>query len=106
MTQPTFSDGPPVPLMVEGHVDAPMLRRLFADLDAFATVLSVREKGGLPDYSNVYAPTIDVALARLLSGQIRALQVRYQFAANEWTDTMFCEAGGFRVVRCRHDPEK
>jgi hypothetical protein len=104
MTQPTFTDGPPVPLLVEGHIDAATLQQLFADLASSATVTGVREKGGPTEYSPGADPTPNAALARLLSGAARTVQVRYRFAGDEWTDTIFRAPGGFRVVRCRHAP--
>jgi hypothetical protein len=104
VTQPTFADGPPVPLMVEGLIDADTLRRLFQDLSVAAKIISLREKGGPVDYAsdNEYTPAD--ALQRLLSGASRAIQVRYQFGDAEWTDTVLTTGVGYRVVRCRHEP--
>ncbi|HUR53311.1 MAG TPA: hypothetical protein VMZ71_04235 [Gemmataceae bacterium] len=105
MTQPTFPDGPPVPLMVDGVIDAATLRQLFADLAASATVLGVREKSGPTAYTGADEQTTQTALARLLSGSARAAQVRYRFDNHEWTDTILSVQNGFRVVRCRHESE-
>lgn len=104
MPQPTFTEGPPVPLMVEGLIDAATLRQLFADLAAHASVSDVREKGGPTAYTLADQQPSEVALERLLSGAARAVQVRYRFADYEWTDTVLGLPTGFRVVRCRHDP--
>ena len=103
MTQPRFADGPPIPLMVEGTIDANTLRRLFADYSAGAVILGVREKGSSTAYTSAEESLPEVALDRLLSGTARAVQVRYRFADHEWTDTILGLRGGFRVVRCRHD---
>lgn len=102
MTQPTFADGPPVPLMVEGVLDPAGLRQLFADLATAATVTGVQEKGGPAEYASGDVMPPAVALNRLLSGAARAVQVRYQFDGHEWTDTVMALPAGFRVVRCRH----
>src|SRR5262245_2096076 len=104
MTQPTFPDGPPVPLLVEGMIDAETLRRLFLDLSAAARIICIREKGGPTAYATAPEPTPADALRRLLSGATRAAQVRYLFAEEEWTDTILAAAPGYRVVRCRHEP--
>ncbi|QDU19809.1 hypothetical protein [Urbifossiella limnaea] len=104
MTQPTFPDGPPVPLLVEGVIDADTLRRLFLDLSVAARIISLREKGGPADYASANEPTLVEALQRLLSGASRATQVQYLFAEVEWTDTVLATAAGYRVVRCRHEP--
>lgn len=103
MTQPTFADGPPVPLMVEGVIDAATLRQLFADIQAAGTVLGVREKGGPTEYAGGEAMPPAVALERLLAGAARAIQLRYLFDGHEWSDTILALPAGFRVVRCRHD---
>jgi len=103
MSQPTFADGPPVPLMVEGLIEAGTLRQLFAELSAAATILGVREKGGPTEYAGGEAMPPAVALERLLTGTARATQIRYQFDGYEWTDTVLLVGGGYRVVRCRHE---
>lgn len=103
MTQPTFEDGPPVPLMVEGLIDPPTLTQLFADIQTAGTVLGVREKGGPAEYAAGDGMPHAVALERLLAGTARAVQLRYQFDGHEWTDTILATAAGFRVVRCRHE---
>ena len=105
MTQPTFADGPPVPLMVEGLIDTATLTRLFADIQTAGTVLGVREKGGPAAYAGGDGMPPAVALERLLSGAARAIQLRYQFDGHEWTDTVLATASSYRVVRCRHDAE-
>lgn len=103
MTQPTFSEGPPVPPLVEGQIDSATLSRLFADIQTAGTVIGVREKSGPAEYANGEMMPSNVALQRLLSGDARAVQVRYQFDGHEWTDTILASASGFRVVRCRHE---
>ena len=105
MSQPQFDDGPPVPLLVEGTIDADTIRRLFADLSVAATIVGISEKGGPTEYTSVDEPPPEVALERLLSGTARSVQVRYHFANHEWTDTILALPDGFRVVRCRHDSE-
>jgi hypothetical protein len=103
MSQPTFDDGPQVPLMVDGLIDAATLRQLFADLAASATILGVREKNDARAYTTAPALTADEARDRLLGGTARAVQVRYRYDGFEWTDTILAASSGFRVVRCRHD---
>jgi hypothetical protein len=103
MTQPTFADGPPVPLLVDGVIDATTLRQLFTDLTTSAIVLGLREKGGPTEYTSGDEPIPEMALSRLLTGSVRAIQVRYRFADHEWTDTILHTPNGFRVVRCRHE---
>lgn len=103
MSEPRLEDGPPVPLMVEGIIDADTLRQLFTDLSLSARILKIREKGGASAYTMDEEPPPEIALDRLLSGATRAVQVHYQFAGFEWADTMLRLPSGFRVVRCRYD---
>jgi hypothetical protein len=103
MTQPTFEDGPPVPMMVDGVMDEPMLRQLFKDLASAATVLSVREKRGPTVGQSPEALSLETVESQLLAGTMRAVQIRYRYSDFEWTDTILSGPGGFRVVRCRHD---
>ncbi len=103
MSQPTLPDGPPVPMMVEGLLDPPTLSALFADLQAATTGVSVREKGDPKGYAGTDELPLSVALARLLTGVSRAVQVRYRYDGHDWTDTVVALPTGFRVVRCRHD---
>jgi len=103
MTQPTFADGPPVPLMVEGTLDSTGVRQLFAELSSATAVVGVRMKDSPTRYTNVEEPTLDEAVERLLSGGTRAVQVRYYFAQQEWSDTIMGVNGRFRVVRCRQE---
>ena len=104
MTQPQFADGPPVPLMAEGFLDATALNQLVAGLRARATVLGVREKAAAAAYARTEEPSLDSAIVRLKAGETRAVQVRYRYDGHEWTDTVFTILTGFRVVRCRHEP--
>lgn len=101
--RPTFADGPPVPLLVEGVLDAATLRQLFADLAAAASQLTVREKGDARTYSGVADVTLAAAFDRLDRGETRAVQIRYHFDGHEWTDTVISLPTGFRVIRCQHD---
>lgn len=104
MTQPQFADGPPVPLMTDGTLDAAGLNRLVSDLRAHATILSVREKAAPGAYAANAEQPLEPAFARLSIGVTRAVQVRYRYDGHEWTDTVFVLSAGFRVVRCRHEP--
>jgi hypothetical protein len=103
MTQPPFADGPPVPLLTEGTIDAATLRQLGADLEACAQVLSVRAKAGPVALAAPDELPLDRALEDLLTGTTRAVQVRYWYDGHEWTDTVVALGKGFRVVRCRHE---
>ncbi|MBL8867973.1 MAG: hypothetical protein KF873_23420 [Gemmataceae bacterium] len=102
MTQPTFSEGPPVPLMVEGTIDSPTLAKMFAEIESHGTLIGIREKAGPGDYAGTEELTPALALDRLQRREARAVQIRYRHDGFEWTDTVLAMPDGFRVVRCRH----
>lgn len=104
MSQPVFKDGPAVPLMVEGILDASMLNQLCSDLQSYAEIVIVQEKSGPNAYADSEPLKLETAVHRLQSQLTRSVQVRYKFEGWEWTDTILAFQAGFRVVRCRHDP--
>jgi hypothetical protein len=103
MSQPQFADGPSVPLMTEGLIDAAVLRQLAGDLEIAAEVLGVQEKVALSAHSAPDQVSFAGAIDRLLTGVSRAAQIRYRYEAQEWTDTIMAMKDGYRVVRCRHN---
>jgi hypothetical protein len=103
MSQPQFAEGPPVPLMTEGLIDAETLRQLAADLEVAAEVLGVREKDTQGAHSAPDEVSLAGAIDRLLTCAGRAAQIRYRYAGQEWTDTIIAIQDGYRVVRCRHN---
>lgn len=105
MNQPTFEDGPPVPMMVEGTMDEGTLRQYFADLETHATIEAIREKSAVTVNSATSSPDLAALLTQLLARETRAAQIRYTFDSHAWTDSLFATPQGFKVVRCRHDPE-
>jgi hypothetical protein len=88
MSQPQFEDGPPVPLMTEGHIDAATLNQLALDLLTVAEVSEVREKSAPGSYAAPDNPPLRTALDRLATGETSAVQVRYRLGGHEWSDTI------------------
>jgi hypothetical protein len=101
MNQPTFADGPPVPLMTEGIIDAATLSRLISELITHATAISVREKAAATAYAGTDHQPLESVLERLLTGATRSVQIRYHFDGHHWTDTIVALPKGFRVLRCK-----
>jgi hypothetical protein len=102
ITDAALSDGPPLPEMREGLLLADDLTTLFADISSCTTVLDVLEKGGAQRYAEAGRVTLDAARERLVSGAVRAVQVRYRYDGFEWSDTVMSLPTGFRLVRCQH----
>lgn len=105
MNQTAFADGPAVPMLVEGLLDSSMLNQLCSDLQSFAEIILVQEKGGPCTYTAAEPLKLEAAVQRLQNLLTRSIQIRYRFERWEWTDTILAYQGGFRVVRCRHDPD-
>jgi hypothetical protein len=102
---PEFSDGPPMPPMCEAVLSEDDLARLFEDLAACTSILSVQEKGSVETYAQAGPAGLSSAQARLLSGAVRGLQIRYAYQDHDWTDTLFRLPTGTRLVRCQHSNE-
>ena len=103
MNQPTFTEGPPVPLMVEGLLSDQDVRVYLADLKTHAVVVDVRLKTGPTIPSPEHSISVDQGVEQLLSGRMRAIQVRYRYDAFIWSDTLMSLPNGFRLVRCRNE---
>lgn len=82
-------------------LDADTLAELFRDLSLVARVLDVRVKGHPASYSSSAEWTLDAAGAALASGQVGAIQVRYELGAEVWRDTLLRTAEGTRLVRIK-----
>ena len=93
------------PEMRDAVLSAEDIAALRNDLRAHAVVTSVMEKGAAQLRANSSQPAHDLepSIERLLTGEVRAIQVRYAFDGHDWTDTLMRLSEGFRLVRCRHD---
>jgi hypothetical protein len=99
---PEFSEGPPMPAMCEAVLSDGDLARLFEDLAACTSILSVQEKGSVAAYAETGPAVLTSAQSRLLSGNVRGLQIRYAYQDHDWTDTLIRLPHGTRLVRCQH----
>jgi hypothetical protein len=101
MNQPRFDDGPQVPLLTEGVIAAARLRRLVLDVENAAQLTGVREKGPPDAQADADEVPLTDAIERMLVGAVRAVQMRYRYDGQDWTDTGMTVKAGYRVVRCR-----
>ncbi len=98
----TLAADPPLPDVFRGELDPAGLGRLFSDLAGFATLDEVRVKGPPGRRCMEDTPTLGDALARLLSGDVRGVQVRYTFEGRGWCDTVLVlSAGRYALTRLR-----
>jgi hypothetical protein len=89
------------PPMCDANLDAATLDRLFADLAGCTEVLGVVLKTGARAMVAPRSVGLDEARQAFLSGQARAVQVRYRYDAKEWIDTLLHAPAGVRLVRCQ-----
>ena len=90
-----------LPPMHEAVLDATDVSALFSDLERQATNVQLMARnatGPSPDHSPQLRPACD----RLLAGEVRKLQIRYEWQKARWIDTLEQQPGGFRLVRIRH----
>jgi ferredoxin-type protein NapG len=88
-----------LPELHEGDLDGAGLRALFRDLSAAAQITQVRCKQAPGQRAEPAARTAEEALALILAGHVRGVQVRYRYEEQDWCDTVLAKGDGYRVVR-------
>ena len=102
MTQQTnTADQPTAESIVlhQGTLDPQRLAELFSDLALCADVTGILLKGGALLHAGEAPVTLAEARARLESGTVHGVQIRYRFEGRAWCDTLLRGQGGVRVVR-------
>ena len=94
-----------MPEMCESTLQNEDIACLFADLAACTKIMSIQEKGCFYAYADAGPPQLETAKQRLLSGEVRAMQIRYHYEHRVWTDTLMRSSSGIRLVRCRHSDQ-
>ncbi|HQR05520.1 MAG TPA: hypothetical protein PLN21_01795 [Gemmatales bacterium] len=89
----------PLPAIWDKLLDSATLDQYFKDLATYAEIISVHEKQSPSDH--VGENPIDLPLARekMMTGEVRAVQIRYRFEDQEWCDTLLHQALGVKLVR-------
>lgn len=86
--------GPPMPELYEAVLAGPELEALVDDLSACGQVHRVRIKGGAQTRSRGESQELREAVALLVAGRIRGVQVEYSHAGQTWCDTLVAQGGG------------
>lgn len=89
----------PLPNLYSGELDLAALSTLFEDLSAHAQVTEILVKGGATQHASGVRASLPEAYALLVAGAVRAVQIRYRWENQDWSDTILKTAGGARVVR-------
>lgn len=101
-----LSGGDVLPDLQQSVLDQATLEQLFVDLAALTEITEIIPKmsaeGYVPEQSRM---NLDEARGLLFGGQVRGLQIRYNYQGSQWWDTLLPVPGneGFRIVRIQHD---
>lgn len=87
----------PLPEILQAEWDRDQVLALFADLAAGAEIQHVQLRTEATDQS----VTLPVAEASFVSGQARAIQVRYRFENELWGDTILPGEPTTKIIRSR-----
>ena len=95
----------PLPDLHQSELDEATLRQLFDDVRAHTELMEVIPKHAATGYvPEIAAITLAEGLAFLLTGGVRALQLRYRHDGAVWWDTLMpTPHATFRIVRIQHD---
>lgn len=95
----------PLPDLHQAELDESTVRQLFDDVKTHTELLEVIPKQAATGYvPETSAITHAEGLTLLLTGQLRALQLRYRHDGTTWWDTLMpTPQGSYRIVRIQHD---
>jgi hypothetical protein len=99
---PVSLDSIQLPPLCDAVVDVATLAQLEADLLHRTQVRTVQVKHGATRMVGEEAWQLPAAFAALRAGEVRGVQVSYRYEDHEWTDTLLCTSGGYRLVRVQH----
>jgi len=91
-----------MPDVREATLDAPALEALLVDIETLTQLLDVQVKAALTTHGEAQPLTARGAAERLLSGEVRAVQIRYRYQGREYWDTLLRTQRGVRLVRVDH----
>ncbi|MBA4150235.1 MAG: hypothetical protein H0X66_19165 [Verrucomicrobia bacterium] len=79
-----------------------VLEQLFRDIERCTEIIEIIPKVSA-GYVGQTSITLEEARAHLLSKQVRAVQIRYQYEGAQWWDTIMAVGDQFRLVRIEHN---
>lgn len=97
-----------LPPMREALLSEEQVRQLFSDIEALASDVLLMQRSPRSQRTTVSKATtaeqLGTAQNALLSGSIPRVQVRYQWQAANWIDTLELRENGVRLIRITHAP--
>ena len=94
-----------LPDVQQGLLDPATLQKLASDIEACGDLIDVSVKNGASQRAaELEGGRVDLQrlFARVASGEVRGVQVRYQFEGVVWWDTLLYGEAGVRLTRIAH----
>lgn len=93
-----------LPDLHQATLDVETVEQLFRDIESCAQITEIIPKfAARALVPAACALTLAAARELLVSGQFRALQLRYRYDGADWWDTLQVLPEGFRLARIRHE---
>ena len=89
----------PWPTLHEAELDDATLDALVGDITRETRLIAVMVKGAPTELAAGGDVSLGDAVAMLRAGRVRAVQARYQYRGQTWTDTLLRGPAGVRIVR-------
>ena len=98
-TSEQSSRGITLPDLNQALLDSETLDCLINDLLSIARITEVQIKQTATQYTPKRLWDLSEAVGLLRSGQIRGMQVRYDYDGRSWCDTLLCRADKCQLIR-------
>ena len=97
-----------LPPMREALLSEEQVRQLFSDIKVLASDILLMQRSARSQRATASKTTtaeqLRAAQETLLSGTVPRVQIRYQWQAANWIDTLERRDNGVRLIRITHDP--
>jgi len=88
-----------MPELYDSNLDEATLERLFEDIRLCTDVVGISLKSRSQAYAARRKVSLHDALQLLRLGEVRGVQIRYNYQGQEWWDTVMSFGNGYRIVR-------
>jgi len=88
-----------LPTIWDKLLDPATLDQYFKDLATHAEMISVQVKQSPTEYVLDNIMDLSAAREKVMTGDTRAVQIRYRFEEQEWCDTLIRQASGVKLIR-------
>jgi hypothetical protein len=89
----------PLPELFQSRIDEATLKELFTDLQAVATITSVRLKRSAEVHADPGPVTLNSALAAFHSRTASGIQISYVYQGANWIDTLVLQDEAILLTR-------